>query len=76
MIKYIRGKQPVFNLGYQLIFYSKYRKPHLLHFEECIKHFIIIASKNINIMLNHFYILKNVTSHGTQRKTIIQKSYQ
>jgi len=40
MSKYIHRNHSVFNIGFHLIFSSKYRKPYLSRYEEDLKHFL------------------------------------
>lgn len=63
MTKYLRLNYSVFNLGYHLVFTTKYRKPYLQHYEHDLKHiFSTVATKlnfaiyEINIMPDHVHI--------------------
>ena len=67
MSKYTKGSHSIFNLGYHLIFSSKYRKLYLQYYERDLKSIfndianeINIVIKDIEFMPDHVHIFSNV----------------
>lgn len=80
MTNYIRNNHSVFNLGYHLIFTSKYRKSYLLSFSSNLKTFFFdiaetlpISIKDIDIMPDHVHIFFKCFNTSLSIPKIVQK---
>ena len=80
MTKYYRQKHAVFNIGYHLIFSTKYRKPYFLNHEKMIKRAFKTSSikmnfivKQVNIMPDHIHLfIKCKVNHYSVPKIVQQ----